>query len=272
MTDLQSKLLDMLVWFDHFCRENHLRYYAIRGTLLGAVRHEGFIPWDDDIDVALPRKDYDRLAQLMGSEIHDGFIVLETENSTDEKYCYPFSKLYNTTTTAIENVSTKLKRGVYIDVFPLDGIGNGEQPDWKWLGKIRHRCQFHLARITGIRKGRSFARNAAAVLAKAIPKRILNNRALRLRISEMCRKYDFDSSDWAGNLLGNWDGKEVMPREIFGEPVPYRFEGHEILGFEKADEFLTNLYGDWRQLPPEEKRVGHHDYIVCDPHKSYLEP
>ena len=88
----------------------------------------------------------------------------------------------------------------------------------------------------------------------------------------MCRKYDFDSSDWAGNLIGNWDGKEIMPREVFGEPVPYRFEGHEILGPEKADEFLTNLYGDWRQLPPEEKRVGHHDYTVCDPHKSYLEP
>ena len=271
MTDLQGKLLDMLVWFDHFCRENHLRYYAIGGTLLGAVRHEGFIPWDDDVDVAMPRPDYDRLAQLMGSWIHDDFIMLETENSKDEKYCFPFSKLYNITTTMYENVNTGLKRGVYVDVFPLDGIGNGEQPDWKWFGKIRRRCQIHVARVTGIREGRSFMKNAAAVLAKAVPNRILNNHALRLKICEMCRKYDFDSSDWAGNLLGNWEGREIMPREYFGEPTPYRFEGHEILSFEKAEEFLTSLYGNWHELPPEEERGLYHDYISCDPYKSYLE-
>lgn len=272
MTDLQSRLLELLVWFDHFCRENHLRYYAVGGTLLGAVRHEGFIPWDDDLDVAMPRKDYDRLAQLMGTEIHDGFVVLETENSKDEKYCYTFAKLYNTRTTVVENVSTRLKRGVYVDIFPLDGLGNGEEPDWKWFRKIRRRFQFYIARITGVRKGRSFIKNAAAVLAKAIPNRILDNNKLRLRICEMCRKYDFDSSVWAGNLIGNWDGKEIMLRENFGEPRSCRFEGHEILIVEKADAFLTGLYGDWRTLPPVEKRVAHHDYLVCDPDKSYLEP
>ena len=269
MTEMQAKLLDMLAWFDAFCRENGLRYYALGGTLLGAVRHEGFIPWDDDVDVGMPRKDYERLARLMGSRIHDGY-VLETEYSEDPKFCYPFTKLYDTGTTLEENVSTGLKRGLFLDIFPLDGIGNGEQADLKWFRKIKHRNQFYLARICAVRKGRSRLKNLAVVLAKTLPDRMADNRTMRIRISEMCRKYGFDDCRWAGSLLGNWWEKELMPREIFGEPKEYLFEGRRILGVEDAEGYLTAIYGDWRSLPPEEKRATHHDFILCDLHRSYL--
>ncbi len=269
MTEVQSKLLDMLVWFDRFCRENGLRYYALGGTLLGAVRHEGFIPWDDDVDVGMPRTDYEKLAGLLGGEIHDGY-VLETVQSEDPKFCYPFTKLYDTPTTLAEHVSTGLKRGLFLDIFPLDGIGNGEEPDFGWFRKIKHRNQFYIARITAVRKGRSALKNMAVVLSKAIPGKVLDNRALRIRIDGMCRKYDFESCRWAGSLLGNWWEKELMAREIFGEPKEYRFEGHTILGIEHAEDYLTAIYGDWRQLPPEEKRFTHHDFIECDLHRSYL--
>ena len=269
MTEIQSKLLDMLVWFDGYCRAHGLRYYALGGTLLGAVRHQGFIPWDDDVDVGMPRKDYEKLAELMGSGIHDGY-VLETEYSEDPKYCYTFSKLYDTSTTLIENVSTGLKRGLFLDVFPLDGLGNGPEPDMKRFHKIKNLNGFYIARVTRIRKGRSFLKNAATVAVKAIPGFILDNRKLRIRISRMCKKYDFDASDWAGSMLEDlWDNG-IVPRSFFGTPADYPFEGHTILGAERADEFLTALFGDWRQLPPEEKRVTHHDFIECDVNKSYL--
>ncbi len=270
MTEIQNKLLDMLVWFDGYCRENDLRYYALGGTLLGAVRHEGFIPWDDDVDVGMPRADYEKLAQLMGNDIHDGY-VLETEYSQDEKYCYTFTKLYDTSTTLIENVSTGLKRGLFLDVFPLDGLGNGTRPDMKWFHRIKNRNAFYIARITSVRKGRSPLKNLAAVLAKAIPGKIVNNRNLRIRISRMCKKYDFDTSGWVGSMLEDlWDNG-IVPRAYFGTPTDYSFEGHLILGAEHADDFLTALFGDWRQLPPEEKRITHHDFVLCEIHKSYLE-
>lgn len=270
MTEIQKKLLDMLVWFDGFCRANNLRYYALGGTLLGACRHQGFIPWDDDVDVGMPRPDYERLAELMGSEIRDGY-VLETENSPDPKFCYFFSKLYDTSTTLQEDVATGLKRGLFLDVFPLDGIGNGEGPDLKYYGKIKRKAWLYLARVTVVREGRSALKNLAAVLAKIIPDRIVDNTVLRKEISQMCTKYDFDRSKWVGSLLEDLSDRSVVLRELFGTPTDYPFEGHQILGAEHADEFLTALFGDWHQLPPEEKRVTNHDFLSCDLHQSYLE-
>ena len=269
MTEVQEKLLDMLAWFDRFCRENSLRYYALGGTLLGALRHSGFIPWDDDIDLGLPRPDYEKLARLMEKKDGERYI-LETEYSDDEKYCYPFAKLYDTQTTLAENVSTGLKRGLYLDIFPIDGIGNGEQPDMQHFSRIKRLNQFYLARIASVRRGRSFFGNAAAVVAKAVPKRIADNTELRKKISGLCRKYDYENSRWAGNLVGNWWEKEIVPQRWFGDPKEYPFEGITILGVEYADEYLTAIYGDWRKLPPEEKRISHHDYILCDLYKSYL--
>ena len=269
MTEIQTKLLDMLVWFDRTCRAYGLRYYALGGTMLGAVRHRGFIPWDDDIDVGMPRKDYERLARLMGNENHDGYI-LETEYSEDPKFCYTFTKLYDTSTTLIEHVSTGLKRGLFLDIFPLDGLGNGEAPDMKFFHRIRRRNGFYIARITSVRKGRSAVKNLAVLLAKAIPGRIVDNTALRKKISRMCAKYDFDRSEWAGSMLEDLWENGIMRRRIFGTPTEYSFEGHPILGPEHAEEFLTALFGDWHQLPPEEKRVTHHDFVLCDIHRSYL--
>ena len=270
MTEIQTKLLDMLVWFDGYCRVNGLRYYALGGTLLGALRHKGFIPWDDDVDVGMPRKDYERLAALMGGEIHSGY-VLETEYSEDSKYCYPFSKLYDTSTTLTENVSTGLKRGLFLDVFPLDGLGNGEKPDWKWRRRIRRRYEFYLARITAVRKGRSPVKNLAVILAKAIPDSIADNTALRKKISSMGARYDFDESRWAGTMTEDLSDNGIVPRSWFGTPAEYPFEGHMILGAEHAEEFLTALFGDWRQLPPEDRRVSNHDFISFDLHRSYLD-
>ena len=86
----------------------------------------------------------------------------------------------------------------------------------------------------------------------------------------MCTKYDFDRSKWVGSLLEDLSDRSVVLRELFGTPTDYPFEGHQILGAEHADEFLTALFGDWHQLPPEEKRVTNHDFLICDLQQSYL--
>lgn len=269
MTELQRKLLEMLIWLDHFCRDHNLQYYAIGGTLLGAMRHQGFIPWDDDIDIGMPRPDYEQLKYLMKNEIFDRYL-LETENSNNWEYCYPFSKLYDTTTTLVENVRTGLKRGIYIDIFPIDGIGKGDNPDIRWYSKIKRKYSLYLTRVAGIRKGRNPLKNFSIKVMQIFPQFIIDDVKLRKDISVMCQKYSLYDSKWAGNLVGNWWKKEIIPSYFFGKPVEYLFEGFKIYGVERADEYLTALYGEWRKLPPVYAQVSHHDYLKCDLNNGYL--
>lgn len=269
-TEMQTKLLEMLKWFDDFCRNNNLKYYAVGGTLLGAVRHQGFIPWDDDIDVAMPRKDYKKLYQLMNGKIFDHYI-LETELSDNRDFCYPYAKLYDINTTLIENTREPLVRGLFLDIFPLDGVGNDENYGKKWFANITREYHFYLTRIAAVRKGRSFFKNAAVIISRMIPSFVLDDVKLRKQLNKKCERYDLEESVFAGNLLGNWGEKELVPVKIIGEPKDYQFENMKIMGIEYYDEYLTHIYGNWRKLPPKEKQVSHHDFIKLDLHKSYLE-
>ena len=269
--DIKIKLKEMFAWFHAFCEENGLRYYMVGGTMLGSYRHGGFIPWDDDIDVGMPRADYDRLEEILKDGSEDKRYVLETPNTNANDYFYAFSKLYDTSTTLIENTRYKIKRGIYIDIFPLDGIGNTREEAEKNYSKVYKLHNLLLTRVVGIRRGRKWYKNLAVAAARAVPNFILNNKKLLLRFVGLCKKYDFDECEWGGNLVGAWRFKEIMPRDIMGEPTLYNFEGLRVYGPEKPDEYLTYLYGDWRKLPPIEKQVTHHDYILCDLNSSYID-
>ena len=122
LNPLQQKLLGMLTWLIKYIDDNNIRYYIIGGTMLGAVRHEGFIPWDDDIDIAVPRNDYERLIDLLKSPVDH--YVIESPKGEAEDYVYSYAKLYDLNTSMTELARKNVKRGVYIDIFPLDGIGN----------------------------------------------------------------------------------------------------------------------------------------------------
>lgn len=265
---LKEKLLEMFKWFHCFCVDNNLRYFALGGTMLGAVRHNGFIPWDDDIDVGMPRKDYEKLASLMRKG-DCGIYTIETPNSLDEGFLYTFSKIYDTTTTLVENTRIPLRRGVYIDVFPLDGLGSSLQESKKRFEKIDFYFKLLLTRATGIRKGRNVLKNFAVALAGLIPDFLINNKKIQKHIDELCKEKDYDEFTYGGNLLGAWRFKEVMESKIMGTPTLYHFENLMIYGAEHYDEYLTHLYGDWRKLPPEEKRVTHHDFLELDLEKPY---
>ncbi|MBQ6825225.1 MAG: LicD family protein [Clostridia bacterium] len=266
---LKSKLVDMMKWFHQFCEENSLTYYAVGGTMLGAVRHKGFIPWDDDIDVGMPREDYNKLCKLIGNRL-TGKYYLETPETEARDFFYPYGKLYDTTTTLAENTALKIKRGIFIDIFPLDGLGDTEQEASKYLKKVLWFQNFYLARVLAVRKGRSFIKNAATVVVKIIPQFIINDRNLRLKLVDKCRKFGFYDFEYVSNITGNWGMKEMMPREFFGEPTLYDFEDMRIYGAQNYEGYLKSLYGDWRKLPPKEKRVTHHDFILMDLDKSYL--
>lgn len=266
LKEIQSIDLDMLYKLDFFCKDKRIKYYLAGGTLLGAIRHKGFIPWDDDIDVGMPRADYEKLYELLGTEIHEKYL-LETPKTTNKDYYYTFSKIYDTQTTLVENTKCRIKRGIYLDIFPLDGIGSSQDDARKNYSKIKKLNDILLLKVAGIRKGRKLYKNIGVALFRLVP--ISSKKILNLVCNE-CAKRDFDEFEYGGNLVGAWGAKEILPRKVMGTPKLYKFEDIMVYGAEDADAYLTGLYGDWRQLPPVEKRISHHDYILCDLERSYL--
>lgn len=268
LTPLQKKLLPMLSWFHEFCVDNNMNYYLLGGTMLGAARHQGFIPWDDDIDVGMPRKDYE--AFLKGTKgKRFGAYVVEGIDTDHNDFYYGYSKIYNIETTLIENTRYKIKRGIYIDLFPLDGVGNDESEISAVFNPILRKYQLLLARTCAIRENRKWYKNLVIRCARSLP--FIDNKKLMLQIDEMCKTHDYSKCDYIGNFYGNWGIREVVKKEVMGTPTLYRFENLLVYGASDYNAYLTSLYGEWRKLPPKEKQVTHHDYLLCDLEKSYIE-
>lgn len=267
MNELQEKLLDMLSWFHNFCTENNITYYAVGGTALGAVRHNGFIPWDDDIDVGMPRIDYEKFIELANR--CTGKYIVEYPGLNNE-FLYPFVKIYDTETTLIENQRYKIIRGIYIDVFPMDGVGNSRKDSVKNFKKTDRMVNLLCAMRCAINKRRSKIKNLSIVAARLIPKFVLTPQSLVKRIENKCKAYDYNECEYVANCVGNWHEKEIMKREWLGTPVLHNFENIKIFLPQDFHSYLTALYGDYMKLPAEEKRVSHHDYLELNIKKSYL--
>ena len=269
-SELKTHLLEMMKWFHSFCVENHIRYYALGGTMLGAVRHQGFIPWDDDLDVGVVSEDYIKLPELISNSGQSRF-AFESPDTDAPDYFYSFSKLYDTSTTLVENTKFRIRRGIYIDIFPLVGMGNTETESAARFKVIDGRFRYLLARTTGIRKGRSTLKNLAVYVLRLIPGFLSRDKAKLISLNHFANEKAFYENKFGGNPFGAWRYKEIMDSAIMGNPTLYKFEDLFIYGAEHANEYLTHLYGDWRQLPPPEKRFSVHDYIEIDLHKSYLQ-
>lgn len=266
MNKLQTKLLEMFSWLTRFLSDNNLRYYVVGGTMLGAVRHKGFIPWDDDIDIAMPRKDYERLIDLFSQDVEH--YVVESVRSDAKDFCYSFVKFYDASTTMTEQAKRKIKRGVYIDIFPLDGIGQTIEQSIQNYKKIDRLNMLLAMKACKLRKGRKWWKNIAALLGCFLP---ISEKKLSVKLDRVCSAIDFDESVYVGQLMSTYRRKEIMEKEIYGTPTLYDFENIKVYGPEKYDEYLTRIYGDWRKLPPIEKRVTAHDFIELNLNKSYRE-
>lgn len=233
-------------------------------------RHNGFIPWDDDIDVGMPRKDYTRLKELFGHEVVCDRFMLEHPETPGGSGHYPIAKLYDTTTTLVERKRALVRRGVFLDIFPLDGMGSSEHSARLRYSYISLRYDVFLANAAGIRPGRSKVKNALVAALSSLASSPASLCLLARSLDRACAKLSFEDSAWGGNPLGAWRFREIMPVGYYGTPTLRAFENARFYGVEKPEEYLSRLYGNWRELPPENRRRSHHDFVEIDLNKSFL--
>lgn len=270
MTELQSKLTEMLGFFHKLCEENDLRYYIIAGTLLGAVRHGGFIPWDDDIDVAMPREDYEKLRSMAPALETEQYRV-EFPSADNKDYHYNMAKMYDKTTTLVEKKRYVVKKGAYLDIFPLEGLGNTVADAVAQVNAVKSSVNLYTAVTCAFIKRRSLVKNAAVLAGRLLCPLFIKEHKLVEKVEDICKKYTFEQSRYVCVLWGEAGVKGIMPKTYYGKPTKIRFENLEVYGVEKPDDYLNIVYGNYMTPPPENKRISVHDSIDCDLHKSYLE-
>lgn len=268
LKDIHSIQLEMLKAVDSICKKHNLRYYAIGGTCLGAVRHKGFIPWDDDIDIGMPRTDYNRFLEIAKEELDSDFF-LQTYKS-DKDYFFSYAKLRNSNTTFIEESlkNLNLNHGIFIDIFPLDGIGNS-----KFIGMINAKIiKFYhyilcFKMIPEYRLGNFIGRYVKKLLSK------ISKYKINKKIEVISSKRNYDSSKYVVNYFGAYGWREIVPSFLFGEGVSLEFEDIEIKVPKHYDSYMTRIYGNYMQLPPPEKRQNIHNATIVDcntPYTKYI--
>jgi len=250
---IQKIELDLLEYFDKICKQNNLNYFLAGGTLLGAVRHKGFIPWDDDIDVAMPREDYNKLLNL---KLESNYKILSIEN--EKKYPMCFAKLINKNTHVKEKGIVEYEQyGIFIDIFPLDGLGNNKKQAEKLGKKIMFLRKIHLIIVRQLNNKITF-KNIIKGIVKLIDIKFIYNVILK-----NATKYSFYESEYVGSIVGGAKGlDEIFERKIYSESLEMKFEGKSFKGMKYYNEYLSRMYGNYMEIPPVEKRGGHHT-IEC---------
>ena len=262
LDELKVLQMDVLSAVHRFCEANNLRYSLACGSMLGAARHKGYIPWDDDIDIYLLREDYDRMIELFPDLLEGRYKFCTLER--DKKWGLPFGKVCDTKTVLEAGVYHSYDLGVNIDVFPIDKVPENET-EWKKYDSQRRKL-YHvyfkretLSFASNFNNGKSLIRNIITTILKPFFYFV----SVRF-LAKIFQKYDIKYNNTPSTLVfecaqGIFQ-KHPFPKMLFDNRILMPFEDREYMCFSDYDSYLTNGFGDWRQLPPIGKRVSHHDF------------
>lgn len=265
MNKLQKIQLMILKDVDKVCKENGIKYYLVGGTLLGAVRHKGFIPWDDDLDIAMYREDYVKFKALMSEFDSEKYFIQNFD--TDNNYIRYITKVRLNGTKQVERQvdSTEIHHGIYIDVFPLDRVDKKNGVDLKLRGKLlKYLYLFKVAYInnpkSNDRKIKKIIKKYLQLLSKLIPPRLINN-----MYDYLCTKTNKKNCKYTTSFASGYGWKkQLFPNEYYGDGLFLEFEGNFFRVPERYDLILESLFGNYMELPPVSRRNSGHDLVEID--------
>lgn len=257
---LKKTELEILIELDRICRKYNIKYTLGYGTLLGAIRHKGFIPWDDDVDVCMLRKEYNRFREVCKEELGEAFFY--QSNETDPEYFHLFDKIRANNTIFKETYLAKynIHHGVYIDIFPIDYI-----PSMGVRRKIQL-LKFHFFRAglmakyldCNARKGwKKYAAICLKIFYAPFSVKSLYSSANRVAV-----QYNLSKENIVAYSFGSpYKGKDSFPVSYFEQVIDASFEGKKFFIPTFYDDILSNIYGDYMKYPPEKQRLTRHDLL-----------
>lgn len=248
--EIKKISLEILVDVANFCENNNITYFLSCGTLLGAVRHKEFIPWDDDIDIMMPRPDYNRFLDIYNS---DNYKLLKP---SDGRYYY--SKVYDLNTIKIEKMIDYKKYdylGIDIDIFPLDGIVNDE----KIIKKLHKKSKILETLLRLSNQPIFYRKNPLKCINRLIP-RIIGSKNIIKMIERNAQRFNYEDCEYLIRMRNTPNGfTGALSKKVYFPPIKMEFENHMFNVPNKSEEWLTRFYGDYMILPPQEKRKSHHN-------------
>ncbi len=266
LKEIKEVALNILIYVDDICQKNQLRYSVYYGTLLGAVRHQGFIPWDDDIDIVLPRPDYEKLLEILSSD--PNYILASPLNSTSYRYTY--SKLFDPKTKLVSKQILGYEdknSGVFIDIFPLDGVPKDKEEQKKYANELDV-YKLGIMNTLGFLYARSYS--YLRTIAKSIVKYPKHRKYKKKGNYEYWRnlyeknsvRYPFEKSILCGHLEFIKYEKAIYPTNWFSKDSFDRidFEGYKVNAIKDSEIFLKQYFGDYMTLPPKEEQISNHPY------------
>lgn len=266
--DVQNKIYDVMLYVHKLCKNNNIKYFLSGGTLLGAVRHKGFIPWDDDADIMFLREDYERFLQAASKDNDARFKIGSIRN--DVNWTRPWARVWDSKTIVEFDSISDSAIGVYVDILPIDGLPDGMMAfklfnyRIKWLNTLRNaamRTSFvegekhrFIKKIIGLFAKRHSAYHYAS------------------KVDRLCASYKNNKSNFCGvSVLSHYMEKERFSEKCFEKTVEMDFEGSRFMCPSGYDAYLRQLYGDYMVLPPLEKQKSEHIFRITSMQEDYEE-
>ena len=268
---LQIEEAEMLRKLIEYFNKNNIRYFVLAGTFLGSVRHKGFVPWDDDIDLGIPREDYERLADLTKDTLKIGEMDVRYYKNDYSLLHYPI-KIVNPNIILTKVQGTEVsKTEAWITLFPLDGMPDNSIKRFihgRFL--LLKRFNYVMARYAQIVDGNHHQYSPIKrFLVKLVGRiglfKLYSEKKTVDKMDAALKKYPYDSASYIMTLMGGYKLREMFPKSVFGQGNIYKFEAMDVVGPIEYEMYLTQIYGDWRTPPPEgDPERNHHGLVSIE--------